>query len=989
MDNKELLDLINLLREESDKDKLVVFVGAGVSCNVPGMPSWNDLIVKMADAIVYSKCKECRHEWKCDNKEKCLTKNDFSADDYLKIPQYVYNQDKDTYNMIIRENISDHRVSDAPMSKAIFELKPSHIITTNYDTLIESSESEYCHQYGVIIYDTDLLNAEKKKYIIKMHGDVSDLDTIVLKEQDYLNFSQTHVLIELFVKALLTDHTFLFLGYSLNDYNVKLILNWINYIRAQNEKALSHKSIGYIVLDEEVVDHNKVEYFSRHNISVINIHNIPQIKAIPTSLSDDRGKHLFSFLKIIGDPSLEESCFSTVWLEKEVDFLTQFPIYDSLVLMKYLNIKTNRYIITDTTLELLSKDQYQRLTAFMDSKTENSKRLKQIFVDANIRFLCFVENFKESSYTISEEYHHRLLDDEFFVLYFQNKYDELLTLCQKETNEILKSTFFQHFLTGYVGIEEKLSSVCFETLSPVYKLAFLFNTAVINAFHTFQFDSSKVKQYINNVSSSKERLAFQAYLDIYDGNADRLSKMLQSLTNLKNNIRNSHNTIFSNGSVAEIYNIKKYVIAQYFFYFCNGLFVNGLSDSKVFFRPYIEAIICANTEQAANNCNYSGLLNNNEKYLITEIDFDILSKFIRTKDLYYLINKNKIVSLHTKDTTIDHLVSCAENLTYSLISKQTYGFCNSSIAVLTNLMLLLINVALSNDHKIRLSKVIESVFSDDLFNKNYWMNACIDSKDNVKVFASIMDQLPMATNFKCVQSILLSPDFFDFYINANSMAVKKIVRHFLEEKDYDLYKEDLLNLIDGRTKFRERIIMIRLFYGLIKDSDKKEEYYDFISSNFSQLGIQDIYDFVLHGWVTPLEKDTNELINKTLIAYQNQRPRVYSYPDPVESKLACIYLLYLSDNIKDLSKLDDLCNEHPHLHFLLHPNEFDYTKVDFSDYMWENFARHPKYMDLFVEHKDEIIPLIQERMKTGNAKEIEKAIYYGFFAVGDKIWKTI
>ena len=64
------------------------------------------------------------------------------------------------------------------------------------------------------------------------------------------------------------------------------------------------------------------------------------------------------------------------------------------------------------------------------------------------------------------------------------------------------------------------------------------------------------------------------------------------------------------------------------------------------------------------------------------------------------------------------------------------------------------------------------------------------------------------------------------------MAVKKIVRHFLEEEDYDLYKENLFNLIDDKTEFREKIIMIRLFYGLIKDSDKKEEYHDFVSKNF-------------------------------------------------------------------------------------------------------------------------------------------------------------
>lgn len=37
----------------------------------------------------------------------------------------------------------------------------------------------------MIVYDKDLLNADRGKYIIKMHGDLSDASSIVLKEQDY------------------------------------------------------------------------------------------------------------------------------------------------------------------------------------------------------------------------------------------------------------------------------------------------------------------------------------------------------------------------------------------------------------------------------------------------------------------------------------------------------------------------------------------------------------------------------------------------------------------------------------------------------------------------------------------------------------------------------------------------------------------------------------------------------------------------------------
>lgn len=46
MSAQELLRYINLFREKAELGKLVIFVGAGVSRNVEGMPSWNELIQK-------------------------------------------------------------------------------------------------------------------------------------------------------------------------------------------------------------------------------------------------------------------------------------------------------------------------------------------------------------------------------------------------------------------------------------------------------------------------------------------------------------------------------------------------------------------------------------------------------------------------------------------------------------------------------------------------------------------------------------------------------------------------------------------------------------------------------------------------------------------------------------------------------------------------------------------------------------------------------
>ena len=88
---KDLFKYINTLRDISNNQKLIVFVGAGVSCNVKGMPSWYALIKKMADEIKYSKCLSCQHkDSECTNNFKF--KEDYPTDEYLKIPQYLFNK---------------------------------------------------------------------------------------------------------------------------------------------------------------------------------------------------------------------------------------------------------------------------------------------------------------------------------------------------------------------------------------------------------------------------------------------------------------------------------------------------------------------------------------------------------------------------------------------------------------------------------------------------------------------------------------------------------------------------------------------------------------------------------------------------------------------------------------------------------------------------------------------------------------------------------
>ncbi|MCD7839311.1 MAG: SIR2 family protein [Erysipelotrichaceae bacterium] len=241
-------ELLVSIHEKLKNEKLVIFVGAGVSKN-SHVPTWGQIVRVYAQKLHY-------------------TKDILSTDDYLKIPQYYYSYDKSNnhqdYYAILHDAFSQDFQPNI-LNDLIISFHAQHIITTNYDHLLDH------YDYEVIKDDRDLLKASSSHYLIKMHGDIDNLQQIIFKEDDYLSYSQTHALMELFIKSLLIDHTFLFVGYSLNDYNLKTFLNWIDYLGRQNN-VKEHMHRHYLITTDILPSQDYLySYYLDKNIQVINL----------------------------------------------------------------------------------------------------------------------------------------------------------------------------------------------------------------------------------------------------------------------------------------------------------------------------------------------------------------------------------------------------------------------------------------------------------------------------------------------------------------------------------------------------------------------------------------------------------------------------------------------------------------------------------------------------------------------------------------------
>ncbi|MFC0513509.1 SIR2 family protein [Mucilaginibacter angelicae] len=210
MDKKFLSD-IEVLKKAIDSHKLVVFGGAGVSID-SGVPLWAELIKALSEGI----------DLPC-----------YEVDD-LRIAQMYFNdRDAKEYTEKVRSVLKHKKTNYNPIHSAIFDLRPEHIITTNYDEHFEQVIRDKALPFSVVTKDEDFPFSLSTNLLVKMHGDLSDVN-IVLKEDDYLDYSLSHPLIEGFIKSVFASKVVVFIGYSFSDINLKQIIHHVRTILGKN-----------------------------------------------------------------------------------------------------------------------------------------------------------------------------------------------------------------------------------------------------------------------------------------------------------------------------------------------------------------------------------------------------------------------------------------------------------------------------------------------------------------------------------------------------------------------------------------------------------------------------------------------------------------------------------------------------------------------------------------------------------------------------------
>lgn len=220
----------------------VVFFGSGMSRRYFHAPNWEELLQELADncpmidkeyAYYAQSCSsapqigsifaEKYREWAWGSGKNQFPNELFdpavSPDAFLKHATSTILKTK------CPKSLTDLDPSVKAEISALQAIKPHAVLTTNYDTFLETVFPDH----AVVVGQSALKGMPfAVGEIFKFHGCVNEIDQIVLTSEDYDTFYKKKKFIAARLLSLFNEHPMLIVGYAASDPNVQAILSDID-----------------------------------------------------------------------------------------------------------------------------------------------------------------------------------------------------------------------------------------------------------------------------------------------------------------------------------------------------------------------------------------------------------------------------------------------------------------------------------------------------------------------------------------------------------------------------------------------------------------------------------------------------------------------------------------------------------------------------------------------------------------------------------------
>jgi hypothetical protein len=146
------------------------------------------------------------------------------------------------FNSVESNNKRKNSIQHQALSSLDFKI----IYTTNYDMHIEKALEDVGKTPNVISTYEDFLMSRTKHHdceILKFHGSLEEQESIILTENQYFERMELEGALDQRLRADALTNSFLFMGYSFSDPNIRYIFYKLHKLKQQIKSSSSTKDV--------------------------------------------------------------------------------------------------------------------------------------------------------------------------------------------------------------------------------------------------------------------------------------------------------------------------------------------------------------------------------------------------------------------------------------------------------------------------------------------------------------------------------------------------------------------------------------------------------------------------------------------------------------------------------------------------------------------------------------------------------------------------
>ena len=175
---------------------------------------------------------------------------------------------RESLSDLIRESINDANLEPSDLHLQLLSLPWEDVYTTNYDTLLDRAANRLNGRgkrtYSLILDDQDI-GLSSSPFLMKLHGNINDPNSIVITEEDYRKYPSLHKAMINHIQNTIMTETLVLIGFSGNDPNFIQWLGWVKDALNENQRKVYMLTTG-------AVSESMVKTFEKKNVVIVNLH---------------------------------------------------------------------------------------------------------------------------------------------------------------------------------------------------------------------------------------------------------------------------------------------------------------------------------------------------------------------------------------------------------------------------------------------------------------------------------------------------------------------------------------------------------------------------------------------------------------------------------------------------------------------------------------------------------------------------------------------